>query len=111
MLLRETMCSWPWLVIGLIYWCINSNKRFWYKEPLTVHELLHIRNHWSQIRQISPNLVLEGRCPAEFSFNLPQHTHTETVTDLPKNPQWNVSNKQIMLYWDIHIVENKYALS
>ncbi len=55
-----------------------------------------------RLGQGSPNLVLEGRCPAELSFNLPQHTHTETVTDLPKNPQWNVSNKQIMLYWDIH---------
>ncbi len=26
------------------------------------------------IEQRPPNLILEGRCPAEFSSNLPQHT-------------------------------------
>ncbi len=33
--------------------------------------------------QGSSNLILEGRCPAEFSSNLPQHTCLE-VWSIPK---------------------------
>ncbi len=34
---------------------------------------------WKQnpLDQGRPNSVLEGRCPAEFNSNLPQHTCTE----------------------------------
>ncbi len=35
------------------------------------------------IEQGSSNLILEGRCPAEFSSNLPQHTCLE-VSSIPK---------------------------
>ncbi len=37
-----------------------------------------------QHEQVSPNLFLEGRCPAEFSSNLPQHTCLE-VSSIPSN--------------------------
>ncbi len=32
---------------------------------------------WFVVKQGSSNLILEGRCPAEFSSNLPQHTCLE----------------------------------
>ncbi len=41
--------------------------------------------HWAWcycLHQGSPNLILEGLCPAEFSSNLPQHTSLE-VSSIP----------------------------
>ncbi len=39
------------------------------------------------LRQGSPNLILEGRCPAEFSSNLSQHTWLEV---------WSIPSKSLI---------------
>ncbi len=43
---------------------------------------LDLRKAFDTLNQGSSNLILEGRCPAEFSSNLPQHTCME-VSSIP----------------------------
>ncbi len=42
----------------------------------------------NSLKQGCPNSVLEGRCPAEFSSNLPQHTCMEAPSILVVGPKW-----------------------
>ncbi len=73
----------------------TSQKFFFFPKHIYKYMLYFVilkenKNWYITLNQGSPDSVLEGQCPAEFSSNLPQHTCLE-VSNIPRKTWWAAS--------------------
>ncbi len=102
--LKATQISYTWKVASvtiLVHLSASSLLRWieWQVYVYTVSNITKIPNkqrtfpagyfrfYYYNLKQGSSNLILEGRCPAEFSSNLPQHICMEV---------WSIPSKSLI---------------